>query len=66
MCLKKLEPLSKESINTFLKKLLSEINLTIDHLGKALTPGSLRKTRKNIVKEAKFKEIELNTIRNWK
>jgi hypothetical protein len=66
MCLKKPEPLSKESMDTCVRKLLSEIDLTADHLGRALTPGSLRKTGRNIAKEAGFEEAELDAIGNWK
>jgi hypothetical protein len=52
--LKKIKPLSKTAIDTCVRKLFNELNLTIDYLGRSFTPGGLRKTRKNLVKEAGF------------
>jgi uncharacterized protein Yka (UPF0111/DUF47 family) len=66
MCLKKPEPLFKESMDTCIRKLLSKIDLTTNHLKKALTLGSLRKTGRNIAKKVKFEEAELDVIGNWK
>jgi hypothetical protein len=64
--LKKAELLLKTAIDICIRKLLSELDLTIDYLRKSLILGGLKKIGRNLAKEMGFLKQELDAIGNWK